>query len=433
MSNALAIAAVTSALRNILQEALSSDVPGTIVTTLPPDTASKEVNEENQNQVNLFLFHAEPNASWRNMDVPLGLRPGETGQMPLAITLFYLLTAYFGETGDSIVTDSDRLMGSHRLLGRAMSALHERPILNAATINAALPPTEQVELPFMQVENVRITWQPTTVEDMSRLWTIFQTPYRISVVYEVCLVLIESLQPAKTPLPVLTLGPDDRGPRIQPSLVSPFPTMISADLPNPEPAIRLGETLTLKGQNLAGTAVELRFLQPRLTEPISVTTLLASSDTEIQVSLPAPDNPDNPDPDAPANWPAGCYTVSAVIALAAPENPQRTTNTLPFALAPRILTLDPTSAPPGDLTLTLTVEPQIRAEQRVALLLGDREILVQVDTEMTDTLTVEIQEVSAGDYFVRLRVDGVDSLLVVLEDLPQPHPVFDDSLKVTIG
>ena len=429
MSNALAIAAVTATLRNLLEAALMSDVPGTIVTTRPPDTARKDVTANNQ--VNLFLFHAEPNAAWRNMDIPARLRPGETGQMPLALTLFYLLTAYSGENEDNIDTGGERLMGSHRLLGQAMNVLHDRPILNGATINAVLPDADQLEFPFNQVENVRITWQPTTVEDMSRLWTIFQTQYRISVVYEVCVVLIESKHPVKTPLPVLTRGPGDRGPLVQPSLVSPFPMLTEVKLPNPQPAIRLGETLTLRGQNLAGTTVQLLFLQPRLTEPIPVTNLLARTATEIQVSLPAPDNPNNPDPDAPENWPAGCYTVSAVVTGDAPNNPQRTTNTLPFALAPRILELSPTTAPPGALTLTLTVEPQIRPQQRVVLLLGDREIPAPMRTDLTDTLAVEIPEVAPGDYLVRLRVDGVDSLLVLFDDRLQP--IFDDSLRVTIG
>jgi hypothetical protein len=43
-----------------------------------------------------------------------------------------------------------------------------------------------------QVERVRITLQPLTLEEVAKLWNVFQTPYRISVAYEVSVVLIES-------------------------------------------------------------------------------------------------------------------------------------------------------------------------------------------------------------------------------------------------
>ncbi len=50
---------------------------------------------------------------------------------------------------------------------------------------------------------MRITLQPLSVEEISKLWTAFQTQFRTSVSYQVSVVLIESQRPAKTPLPVL--------------------------------------------------------------------------------------------------------------------------------------------------------------------------------------------------------------------------------------
>jgi len=45
-----------------------------------------------------------------------------------------------------------------------------------------------------------------SLEDVSKLWTTFQTQYRISAAYEVSVVIIESSRIVKTPLPVLTRG-----------------------------------------------------------------------------------------------------------------------------------------------------------------------------------------------------------------------------------
>jgi hypothetical protein len=174
MSNSLAIAAVTATLRHLLDHGLNADVPGTRVTTRPPDKAR---DGSGGNQVNLFLYQTLPNAAWRNIDLPAAGRA--SGQPPLALNLYYLLSAY-GQNED----DPDPY--SHRLLGEAMRLFHEQPLLDPAAIRAALPGNDLHE----QVERVRISLQPLSLEEMSKLWSTFQTQYRISVAYEVSVVLI---------------------------------------------------------------------------------------------------------------------------------------------------------------------------------------------------------------------------------------------------
>jgi hypothetical protein len=56
-------------------------------------------------------------------------------------------------------------------------------------------------------------------------------------------------------------------------------------------------------------------------------------------------------------------------------------------------------------------------------------ILADPFTSQTGTLTFQAPGVTAGDHFVRLRVDGVDSLLV---DKSKTPPVFDPAQKVTV-
>ena len=125
------------------------------------------------------------------------------------------------------------------------------------------------------------------------------------------------------------------------------------------------------------------------------------------------------------------------------ETFHRATNDLPFALAPTI-SLAPTTQMPdvtvgkdADNNITFTVEcgPEVRPEQRAALLVGNLEIPSQPHPVQTHTLTfvaksiLLARSILPGDYFVRLRVDGVDSLLVNRAVTP---PVFFDNQKVTI-
>jgi hypothetical protein len=403
MSNSLAIAAVTTTLRNILARGIREELGSGIVTARPPDKARD--SGDNSNQVNLFLYHTLPNAAWRNTDLHHRVKPGETGNSPLAINLYYLITAYGQDNEDTI---------SHRLLGQAMRLLHDYTILNPDDIRSALPESDLQN----QIERVKITLLPLNLEDISKLWATFQTQYRISVAYEVSVLLIESNRPVKTPLPVLMRGSNDKGVIAQADLIPPFPTLEQLQLPNGQPSLRLGERLIFKGNHLNSEGnLVVRFLHPLISQPFEVITQLAT-DTEIVVELP----------DQPQDWPAGFYTT---IVQVRQEGQTRTTNALSFSLAPVISRIDIS----GDRILTIICKPDIWPEQRVALLIGDREFLPQPDSEgeilnqKTNTLVFNIRDILSGEYFVRLRVDGVDSLLVNRSIQP---PAFDFSQRVRI-
>ena len=135
--------------------------------------------------------------------MPRQVRPGETGAPPLALNLHYLVTAY--GRGES---DNDAV--SHRVLGGAMSVMHDHPLLSRSELSAALAGNDLGE----QFERLKITQLPMPLDEMSKLWMVFQTQYRISAAYQVTVVLIDSRAPVKAPLPVLPAGrsrprPDD--------------------------------------------------------------------------------------------------------------------------------------------------------------------------------------------------------------------------------
>jgi hypothetical protein len=370
------------------------------------------------------------NAGWSNTDMPRSVKPGETGYPPLALDLQYLVTAY---GRDAI--DKDAV--SHQVLGGAMSVLHDHPVLGAAEIRSALQRNDLAE----QLERIRITWLPLTVDDMSRLWTAFQSQYRVSVAYEVTVVLIDSLRPSRTPLPVLTRGQDDRGVT---AVTGGAPVLRGIRPPRSQPAARLGEDVVIEGDHLDADPV-IRFAS-LLPEPPPVVELprrppqAGEPAGSFAVRLPGQAD----DPDALGRWVPGFYTVTAVLLPAG--LPPLVSNAIALALAPAI-TVTPNAsgggvtAAPGT-PLTVTCSPRAHPGQRVQLLFGDQVLeptgfsnpdpaLPAFKTTPT-TLTFTVPAVDAGVYTVRLRVDGVDSLPVTFAGGSQV-PQFDPEQQVRVS
>jgi hypothetical protein len=219
-------------------------------------------------------------------------------------------------------------------------------------------------------------------------------------------------------------------------MLSPLPTLTGLALAtSKQPSAQLGEILTLGGYHLDGDGLLVRFENQRLATPNEIGPLAAietPGPVDVKVSLPN-------DANAQTDWVAGFYNVAVEVARNAdPVNKTRTTNALSFSLAPRILTVNPKTrlAADGDFQLTLTCSPQVLPPQRATLLFGGNEIKADPHPAQTDTLTFQIKPVetsSIGVYYLRLRVDGVDSLLVKYQDIgPNQPPVFDDEQKVTI-
>ena len=65
------------------------------------------------------------------------------------------------------------------------------------------------------------------------------------------------------------------------------------------------------------------------------------------------------------------------------------------------------------------------------MLIGDRAIPADAHPVQTDTLSFVVSEAVAGEYVVRLRIDGVDSLPVT--QTPSGLLEFDPNQKVTIS
>lgn len=444
MSNALAIAAVTKTLHELLSKAVESELGVSGITVLPLDIA-----RENNSPINLFLYHMQPNATWRNFDVPNRTKSGETGYPPLALSLYYLVTAY-GRDNDTNTNIQD--ISAHRLLGVAMQALHDNTTLNPEKIRQALAESDL----HNQIERVRLTPITLNLEEMSKLWATFQTQYRISVAYEASVVLIESRHPVRTPLPILQRGdrfPSGRegGLTVKASPVPPlppFPTIEKLTLPNRQPGIQLGQTLNLQGHRFDTAPtdqIKIQFRHPRLEDPIEQPPSGDATDELLPVTLDVNE----------VGWLAGTQSVSAQFMNASPP---QSTNALPFVLVPTLsLPVNSvTTLTDGSRQLTVNCAPQVwlwrhpnqpetQRGQQVSLLIGNRELrpvveaLPEVDADPLETapqpaqkssqLVFDISNLPPGDYWLRLRVDGADSLLVNWQADPL---VFDVSQRLTL-
>lgn len=416
MSSNAAIAAVTATLTNMIQAAVSADmtVSSGTVTVRPPDQARQGAPV---NQVNLFLYRTAIDAAWRNQDPPT-IRPGESGQPPLPLILSYLITAY-GENDDEIL--------AHRLLGIAMGVLNDRPVLSRAQIAGGLPPPGS-DLQN-QVERVRITPDPRPQDEISRMWTTFNTGYRLSVSYDAAVVLIDSTRPVAAAPPVLMRGWQDTGPVAVSSL---YPQLQLAVPPNRHPAAQPGDVLTLMGSSLSAIAV-VQVSHPLAGRPL---TLAPNSGTASQLTVQLPD---------PPQLPAGVATVAAMFD-APMDQPAAgpvtvTSNAVPVALAPRLVSNAPLTvrlARNGPTSVTVNCSPTVQPQQTIALIVGSHLVPAEPVAAATSQLSFGLQGFTAGTYLLRLRIDSVDSIPVVSPAAPanadQPTPMqFDPNQQLVLS
>jgi uncharacterized protein DUF4255 len=410
MSNYLAIAAVTMTLRKILQVAFSSDsvLGNTDVTVLPLDRPRTGLVT---NQLNLFLYMVARNGAWVNADMPRQVKPGESAFSPLPLNLYFLITAF--------VPDDAEQTQSHEVIGKAMSVLYDHPVLSATDILDATGTLPQNL--SQQIDRVRITLHPLSIDELSKLWTGFSTQFRLSAAYEVGVTLLESSRTSPAPMPVLMRGPKDQGVPAQGDLTPPLPALSTIVAPNQQPSARLGDALTLTGVHLDG-ATMVHFMH-RLSGVPNGVSPQAVTGTSLTMQLP-------PAP-LKGTWPAGFYSVEVVVQRSG-ETFTRTTNQLMLALAPSLLTFGAAAATPrpGQIAFAVTVAPEVLPGQRATLVLGDVEFLADpVAGTPTGSLTFWGPPLAPGSYFARLRVDGVDSQYI---DRSQKPPAFDLTQQVTV-
>jgi len=367
------------------------------VSASPPDRITAGAQEPNQ--LNLFLYQITANQGWRNAGLPSHDSRGvRLSNPPLALDLHYLVTAYGSED-----------LNAEILLGYAMQMLHETPVLPRDAIRTALggvPPVSGGILPIgplaaadlaEQVEQIKITPQLVSTEEVWKLWTALQAHYRPTAAYRISVVLIESSKTTKAALPV------SRRNIFALPFRHPFIEQVS-------PQIALaGASITLNGQNLKAIQTKLNFGLSGLVDPTSIT------DNQLVATLPT-------------GLPAGVNTVQVVqpLIFGTPADPHSgfESNVAPFMLAPQITTPPPITVKVG-ATLTLGVNPSVGRAQRASLVVGARSILIPARPASGPATTATLDfpvpaDFPIGDFPIRLQVDGAQSPLEIDQNPNSP-------------
>jgi hypothetical protein len=438
MSNYLAIATVTAALGRIVHAAAEESGVGSVGLDFGRPTTAGD-GQANR-KVHIYLYQVSPNAALRNSDLPTRGADGKLVDRPQAALDLRYLIAFYG---------NQQMLEPDRMLGAAVRNLHARPLLSRQVIQGAISSHSELNGSNLAdaIERVRFTPAAISLDDLSKLWSVFfQTPHALSVVYDANVVLIEAEESGPLALPVLRRGQEDRGVETAPDTLSPFPNLESIHigvledvgvepLPRPFPGAQLGAYLILRGSNFTGDMVEVEFKHSRFSEPNHPQFLAAKkitvppadrTATKVRVAVPN-------DLAAQTEWRPGHYTVTVIVSA---SGKIRFTNTLPLLLSPRITNISPASPIPrdggGNVTLTVSASPLILRTQTATLLLADREIAAELRAADTDPLEFAVPDAPVvKDAVVRLRVDGVDSIPFERTGTP-PRFQFADSQKVTI-
>lgn len=181
MSASTAIGMVGETLRQFLDDEMLI-TPNVNITLLGPDESGG-----GNRRINLFLYKVEQNAHLRNMDWQPSLSdPSQLTPPPLSLNLYYLMTAYAQndpQTGNTT---------AHEILGDAMRVFYEKPIVPDMYLVPGLIGAR---------EQLRISQNHVDLDELSKVWSTFSEPFRLSVPYEVSVVQLDQSSAGNRDMP----------------------------------------------------------------------------------------------------------------------------------------------------------------------------------------------------------------------------------------
>ncbi|MBU7587418.1 MAG: DUF4255 domain-containing protein [Nostoc sp. TH1S01] len=404
MSNYLAIATVTATLQRTLQASVQVDVDGARVTTLRPDRLNNATPEAG---VNIYLYDILLNSAWRSADLRQRYSDEKyTKRQQTGLDLYYLLTCY----GNDVELEPQRLMGS------VVRTFNSKSILTQEMIQETV---SDATLSFLadsnlaeQVEAIAISPVDLNIEEISKIWTVFfQTPYALSLAYKASVVLIDSGELPKKPLPVRNIQrhvtpyqPAIAHIKVAEELSKIWQTQNAAS-----PLILASSTLLIQGNKLNADITQVN---------IGNVTVNPQTVSDQQITLDLSTIPI-------ASLRAGVQSLQVI-------HPQQrvNSNVVPILLRPTILDITVSNVHGrGDelrsADITVVVNLTIDKTQKVTLVLTELS-LTQFTSYSSDqtkyrrnnsnSITFAIHDCLPGNYLVRLIVDGAESLFTVDTD-----------------
>lgn len=396
MSNYLAIGSVSTTLRNLLSDRMeiptlpagASEVQYTIGT--PVDDDDTEIP-----RINLYLYRVSENVGIKNQEIPGHGHPAAFGRPPLSLDLHYLITAY----GSFTATNSDFTdeTVAQYLLGSAMRVFHDYPIITQALETKDNKPILDLSLQG-QFERIKLSLEPLSLEDATKVWTALALPMRPSAAYKVSVVQIESKQLRGYAKPVGELP--DAGPRVKVvTLNTPLIDQLLVkrqgtppdDPPSPVPYARIGDTLVLAGSGFIRDETSVRI------GSVTTTPTLTAEELTIQI----PNNIDLQPGVQPVKVTRSLYPGD-------PEKPDTGfhSNLAVFMMVPHVILV---SLAAGEVTVQGT---RLYEENKdCQTVIDDKVILSEDYTTATPTeISFALPALASNTYAVRVRVNGAECI-----------------------
>lgn len=419
MSDFLAIGAVSETLRTLLSERmeLPADVATASVTIGTPSAESEDDGGAVDPRVNLFLYRVTQNAALSNRD-PVTGASGAYGHPPLSLDLHYLVSAY----GRATENDQTNEALAHQMLGSAMRVLHDYSVITES-IRRIDDSTQPVLHPSLrgEAEQIKLSLEPISLDDVTKVWTALTVPYRLSAAYIVSVIQIESRRQRKFPRLV---GEPPAGPRVR---VMPMrrPRIEEVRVrrgtgpgafESRYAYARIGDTLLLLGRELSGDEpirVELH------TEPIDVTgQVQVARSGRIEILIP-----DHED------LQPGTHTVRVALQVAGDDpadlRPVFVSNMAVFMLVPSVAGAGRVGTLSGPERIRLTGTRLAHEDLESIVILGNAAAPVVLGDDgsgnvgTSDEVFVVAPEIlTSGEHWVRSRVNGAESLEEVTIELP---------------
>lgn len=227
MSDFRAIGGVSASLQALLQDRmdLPDGVTSVPITISTPRLAKDDVPVKEDPRVNLFLYRVGENAYLQSQEIPGQGNSGAFGFPPLSLNLHYLVTAFGSQTVSDTSAYFDETIAQF-LLGSAMRVLRDYAVLTEELLTTKPPIGAQILHPSLlgAYEKVKLTLEPVSLEDATKVWVALTLRYRLSAAYSITVVQIESK--SKRTFPRLVGAP----PSIYPPL-SPFPAVPGPYIP----------------------------------------------------------------------------------------------------------------------------------------------------------------------------------------------------------
>jgi hypothetical protein len=132
-----------------------------------------DLQDNDSVQLSIYLYRITENASTKNQ-VPVVGNGAQLRKAPLTLDLHYLVTPLVGTVTDQQI-----------VLGKVMQVLYDRAILQGADLTGSLASSGQ---------ELRVILNPVPLEELTRVWQSMEMSYRLSVVYLVRVVVVDSLE-----------------------------------------------------------------------------------------------------------------------------------------------------------------------------------------------------------------------------------------------